>query len=349
MFARVNAVNAQAPAGSPRLFPMHRLALQAASDVSASARLDLARFIDTAEAEGKRVAWAWTSPGSVLLLPAGQALAAVADIMNAAYDPATETVMLELEVVHDPDTLSEFESHPKQSLDPAEAHYHFYTPLGVTIDGPKLLAALKGSGKLAGEGRGRRVCRGGCQHGARCTGNTSAGRETAPERTTHPATPAATANCNNGTRGASDAGHNTNVSLPLPCRPPPPLPGPHVRACVAPAAHHLLACADRPARVRQGHDREWHLFVLQCSLGTGCDVARSAYVCGCTHARVCHSSRIVRLHSSRASHPVACPRTVLCCMSRHPCCLAVLLCAQFCKGGSCCSNFQPLPSSTICR
>lgn len=53
-----------------------------------------------------------------------------------------DEIALELHVVHHPHTISEFEPHSKQSLDVDEAHYHFGTAPGVTVDAQALLQAL---------------------------------------------------------------------------------------------------------------------------------------------------------------------------------------------------------------
>lgn len=82
MFTRVNAVNSQQPASSPRLFPRAALAVTGASD-NAPVKLDMDSIITMAEAQGQRTTWAETTPGSILLLPHGQSIGAVADIMGA--------------------------------------------------------------------------------------------------------------------------------------------------------------------------------------------------------------------------------------------------------------------------
>jgi hypothetical protein len=143
MFARVNALNKQAAPGATRLFPRPGVAVQAASDVAPLGKLDVGRIIDTAEAHGQRSSWTEPSPGSVLLLPHVSSTAAVADVMNIAHDEQSGAITLDLELVHSPHTVSEFEAHGKQSLDVHEAHYHFSTPPGVAIDAAGLLASLQ--------------------------------------------------------------------------------------------------------------------------------------------------------------------------------------------------------------
>jgi hypothetical protein len=162
MFARVNTVNKQAAPGATRLFPRPGVAVRAASDVAPLSNLDVGRIIDTAEAHGQRSAWTEPSPGSVLLLPHGSSTAAVADVMNIAHNEQSGAVTLDLELVHSPHTVSEFEAHGKQSLDVHEAHYHFSTPPGVAIDATGLLATLQGAKlEVAGEEGGqlaKRAC-----------------------------------------------------------------------------------------------------------------------------------------------------------------------------------------------
>lgn len=150
MFERVNAIN-QGTQSSPRLFPRGALAVTAAQD-SAGPKLDVASLINAAEARGQRSMWSETSPGSVLLLPFGQSTAAVADIWDVSYDTHSGAISLELDVVHDPHTISEFEPHGKQVLDPEEAHYHFATAPGVKVDAAALLKSLQDSAyKVEGE------------------------------------------------------------------------------------------------------------------------------------------------------------------------------------------------------
>jgi hypothetical protein len=55
-----------------------------------------------------RNTWAETSPGSMLLLPHGASVGAVADVMNAVHDQAAGTITLELDVVDSPHIISEF-------------------------------------------------------------------------------------------------------------------------------------------------------------------------------------------------------------------------------------------------
>lgn len=143
MFSHVNAINAQNPS-APRLFPMAALAVSGASD-NAPVKLNMDAVISTAEALGHRGAWAETTPGSVLLLPAGQSTGAVADVLGVVFDDKTDTITLELDVVHKPHTISEFEPHDKQTLEVDEAHYHFATAPGVSVDAQAFLGNLKGS------------------------------------------------------------------------------------------------------------------------------------------------------------------------------------------------------------
>jgi hypothetical protein len=65
-------------------------------------------------------------PSSVLLLTTGLPIGAVADIMGVELLPSGDgtepTIAFTLDVVHKPDTISELQQHPKQSLDD-DAHY----------------------------------------------------------------------------------------------------------------------------------------------------------------------------------------------------------------------------------
>jgi hypothetical protein len=95
-------------------------------------------------------------PSSVLLFTTGSPIGAVADILNVEMLPSRDgtepTVSFTLDVVRKPDTISKLKQHPKQTLDD-DAHHHFYTPDGVTVDADRFLTLLKTStGRLTGEG-----------------------------------------------------------------------------------------------------------------------------------------------------------------------------------------------------
>lgn len=114
MFTHVNTISKQNPS-QPRLFPKAALAVGSASD-NAPMQLDVASLIATSEAQGQRSTWAEVTPSSVLLLPTGQSTGVVADLLGVICDEKTGRVALELEVVHDPHTISEFEAHGQQTL-----------------------------------------------------------------------------------------------------------------------------------------------------------------------------------------------------------------------------------------
>lgn len=141
MFERVKALNAQQP-NQPPMFPRGALAIQASADNSPN-KLDISTIITAAEARGKHDIWAETSPGSVLLLPTGQSTAAVADLLDVTYDSLSGLITLEADLVRDPHTVTEFEPHAKQSLDSADAHYHFETASGVKVDAAALIKSLQ--------------------------------------------------------------------------------------------------------------------------------------------------------------------------------------------------------------
>lgn len=145
MFTRANAINQQnTNKDQPRVFPRASLAVTSASD-SAPVKLAVDSIINAAEARGQRNMWSETTPGSILLLPNGQATAAVADIWNVVHDAETGVITLELDLVHDPRTMSEFAVHGKQVLDVDAAHYHFNTGPSVTVDAQGLLRQLQAS------------------------------------------------------------------------------------------------------------------------------------------------------------------------------------------------------------
>ena len=101
-----------------------------------------------------RELWTRTAPTNMLLLIPGQGVGAVADLMSVELDDsvaAAPAVTLTLDVVHKPHMVNELTHHDKQTLDD-KAHYHYFTPAGVSVDAAKFLAALKASGNhLQGE------------------------------------------------------------------------------------------------------------------------------------------------------------------------------------------------------
>ena len=84
--------------------------------------------------KGQHYTWAEITPSSVLLMPNGLSTAAVADVMNIAYDDTTGAVIMDLDLVQDPHTVTEFKPHGKQTLDVDQAHYHFATHPSVSLN-----------------------------------------------------------------------------------------------------------------------------------------------------------------------------------------------------------------------
>jgi hypothetical protein len=67
---------------------------------------------------------------------------------------AASAVTLTLDVVHEPHMVNEFIDRSAQTLD-NDAHYHYFTPAGVSVDAAKFLATLGASGNhLQGEQQG---------------------------------------------------------------------------------------------------------------------------------------------------------------------------------------------------
>lgn len=95
MFTRMNSINQKSPAGR-RLFPRAAVAVGAASDnapakgggfpTGTPVKLDLDSLITIAEATNQRNTWAEVTPSSVLLLPSGQSIGAVADVLDVTWD-----------------------------------------------------------------------------------------------------------------------------------------------------------------------------------------------------------------------------------------------------------------------
>jgi hypothetical protein len=127
------------PAG---LYPLPAAAMAAAGllDAGDSAAPSIEALIDAAEQAGNRQAWTHTAPPNVLLLPVGQHAGTVADVMGAE-ELNNSAIVLTLDVVHSPHTVSEFQHHSDQSLDDA-AHYHFLTPPGMALDAASFLRPL---------------------------------------------------------------------------------------------------------------------------------------------------------------------------------------------------------------
>jgi len=63
--------------------------------------------------------------------------------MDVTYNSKTGLITMHVEVVDNPDTISEFDPHGKQSLASDEAHYHFTTAPGVKVDAAALLKSLE--------------------------------------------------------------------------------------------------------------------------------------------------------------------------------------------------------------
>lgn len=81
----------------------------------------------------------------VLLVP-GQGFGAVADFLSAdLVEEGPPAITPTLDIVHTPRLVSEFEDHPVQTLDD-HAHYHNFTPAGVSIDAAKFLRVLQAAG-----------------------------------------------------------------------------------------------------------------------------------------------------------------------------------------------------------
>ena len=163
----LSVINQQAGADSQPLFPKTCLAAQASSLLAAAAKstgsatASVACYIAAAEAAGKRELWTRSVPTNMLLLIPGQGVGAVADLMSVELDEsvaAAPAVTLTLDVVHKPHMVNEFTHHNTQTLDD-DAHYHYFTPAGVSVDAAKFLAALKASGNhLKGEQSGYSSC-----------------------------------------------------------------------------------------------------------------------------------------------------------------------------------------------
>jgi hypothetical protein len=64
----------------------------------------------------------------------------------------SDSVTLQVDVVHHPDTVSEFTPHAPQTLAVDAAHYHFDTAPGVRVDAQALLDSLAGAGSPGMEG-----------------------------------------------------------------------------------------------------------------------------------------------------------------------------------------------------
>lgn len=127
--------------GAKNTYPRTFAAMTAAPALG-PAPSSIEALIEAAEAAGDRAAWTYHAPPNVLLYPDGETFGAVADIMDVTHDPTSHTIKLTLDVVHQPNTISEFEDHPDQQLQGDAQHYHFFTPAGVEVDAAKLLRML---------------------------------------------------------------------------------------------------------------------------------------------------------------------------------------------------------------
>ena len=151
MFKRLKEVNAQ-DTNQPHLLPEGHVALRAATEDAGQRTSVLSAFLDNLDAQGKRHDWATVTPSSMLLWPYDQHTAAVADLIEVSYNESSGLVSLEVDLVDNPNTISEFAPHPRQTLDVDNAHYHFSTRSGVTTDAQALLKSLGDSKyKVKGE------------------------------------------------------------------------------------------------------------------------------------------------------------------------------------------------------
>jgi hypothetical protein len=154
----VAALNNKAP-GKPPRFPFPVDSLNAASALlpdTAAATATSRHLLDTQDSPKLRT---WPAPPSVLLLTTGSPVGAVADIVDAEWmssGDGSEPIILTLNVVHKPEIISELQQHPVQTQD-SHAHYHFYTPAGVTVDAVKFLKTSAGG--LAGVSHAARHCK----------------------------------------------------------------------------------------------------------------------------------------------------------------------------------------------
>jgi hypothetical protein len=149
--ALVSAINQRAGSSGPTLYPRACVAAQASSVLGPSSDTSVtppsvSQYVSAAEAAGQRDLWTDTAPTNMLLLLPGQGVGAVADVVAAELSDAGQAVVtLTLDVVHDPHIVSELAEHPKQTLD-EHAHYHFFTPAGVSVDAERFLAMLEAAG-----------------------------------------------------------------------------------------------------------------------------------------------------------------------------------------------------------
>jgi len=150
----VEALN-QRTSFKPHLYPRPAASLDTASPFTTpTSTID--QLVQRAEAVGQRDYWTHTAPTNVLLLPTGHATGAIADIMAVdmtdSADGSAPAITLTLDVVHAPRIVNELQQHGKQTLDD-DAHYHFFTPAGVTVDAKAFLALLASAGgSMQGEG-----------------------------------------------------------------------------------------------------------------------------------------------------------------------------------------------------
>lgn len=140
------ALNSQSGKTAALQFPVPRLSLASASALlPPSSPTGTMRHVAGTPQDKPRLTH--HAPVNCLLLPAGSALGAIADIMSVqAVNPtgSEPLIVLTLDVVHEPKLVSELTDHPHQTLD-ENAHYHFFTPADVTVDAAAFLNTLKAS------------------------------------------------------------------------------------------------------------------------------------------------------------------------------------------------------------
>lgn len=84
-------------------------------------------------------------PPNLLMVPFGSSTAAIAEVMDISYDDTSAAITMQLDIVHDPVTFTQFVPHAPCSVRTDEAHFHYATRPGMAVDGPGLLQALKDS------------------------------------------------------------------------------------------------------------------------------------------------------------------------------------------------------------
>lgn len=138
-FRKADKLNQLSPDSQP-LFPKASQATRLAS-IAPPVEASISAFA----AEEPKLPSLAGFPPNLLMVPFGYTTGAIADLMDVSYDEATDSITLQLDVVHNPVVFSQFVEHTPCSVHTDEAHYHQLVRDPMGVDAQTLLQSLKDS------------------------------------------------------------------------------------------------------------------------------------------------------------------------------------------------------------